>query len=63
MANRPAVPWVSVGGASTFLGAMDQASGAVLAQVRVDGATNEIAMFRALLDHLPLAGAVITADA
>lgn len=42
---------------------MDQASGAVLAQVRVDGATNEIAMFRALLDHLPLAGAVITADA
>ena len=46
-----------------FLSAMDQASGAVLAQVRVDAATNEIAMFKALLDHLPLAGALITADA
>lgn len=48
---------------SHFLGTMDQASGTVLAKFRVDAAINEIAMFKARLDHLPLTGAVITAHA
>jgi predicted transposase YbfD/YdcC len=46
-----------------LLAAMDHTSRAVLAQVDVDGKTNEIAQFQPLLDGLDLAGWVLTADA
>ncbi len=46
-----------------LLATMDHTSHAVLGQVDVDPTTNEIARFRPLLDHLDLAGTVITADA
>jgi predicted transposase YbfD/YdcC len=42
---------------------MDHTSRAVLAQTDVEAATNEIARFRPLLDHLDLTDTVITADA
>ena len=35
----------------------------VLGQVDVEAKTNEIPMFATLLDHIDLAGAVVTADA
>jgi predicted transposase YbfD/YdcC len=46
-----------------LLAALDHASGAVLAQVRVDGKSNEIHAFRPLLDRVDLTGAVVTSDA
>ncbi|WP_230882344.1 ISAs1 family transposase [Planomonospora sp. ID91781] len=45
------------------MSAVDQADGLVLAQTGVDGKTNEITRFRPLLEHLDLAGCVVTADA
>lgn len=54
----------SAGGQAVhLLAAADQQAGAVLAQTRVDGKTNEITRFAPLLDLLNLAGWVITADA
>jgi predicted transposase YbfD/YdcC len=51
-------------GAQThLLAALDQHTGAVLAQTSVDGKTNEITRFQPLLNTLDLSGAVITADA
>ena len=46
-----------------LLAAMDHATRAVLAQVDVDGKTNEITRFAPLLDELDLRNTVITADA
>ncbi|HZC39523.1 MAG TPA: ISAs1 family transposase [Streptosporangiaceae bacterium] len=46
-----------------LLAAADQQVGAVLAQAKVDGKTNEITCFAPLLEPLDLAGQVITADA
>jgi predicted transposase YbfD/YdcC len=46
-----------------LLAALDHARGAVLGQVEVGAKTNEIPMFRALLDRIDITGAVITADA
>ncbi len=46
-----------------LLAAADQQAGAVLAQVKVDGKTNEITCLAPLLEPLDLAGAVVTADA
>jgi predicted transposase YbfD/YdcC len=46
-----------------LLAALDQAEQIVLAQIDVDGKTNEISRFVPLLDGLDLAGAIITADA
>jgi predicted transposase YbfD/YdcC len=46
-----------------LLAALDQAERIVLAQIDVDGKTNEISRFVPLLDGLDLAGAIITADA
>jgi predicted transposase YbfD/YdcC len=46
-----------------LLAAMDHATAAVLAQADVDHTTNEIALFRPLLERLDLTDAVITADA
>jgi predicted transposase YbfD/YdcC len=51
------------GQAAHLLAAADQHTGAVLAQARVDGKTNEITQFAPLLAPLDLAGAVITTDA
>jgi predicted transposase YbfD/YdcC len=51
------------GRAVHLLAAADQQAAAVLAQTRVDGKTNEITQFAPLLEHLDLAGAVVTADA
>jgi predicted transposase YbfD/YdcC len=51
------------GQAAHLLAAIDQQARTVLAQVAVDGKTNEITRFGPLLDPLDLAGAVITADA
>jgi predicted transposase YbfD/YdcC len=46
-----------------LLAVMDHASGMVLGQTDVQATTNEIARFQPLLDHLDLAGQVVTADA
>jgi hypothetical protein len=46
-----------------LLAAADQHAGAVLAQAKVDGKTNEITCFAPLLEALDLAGQVVTADA
>jgi predicted transposase YbfD/YdcC len=46
-----------------LLAAMDHVSRAVLAQVQVDGKSNEITAFRPLLHGIDLTGAVVTADA
>jgi predicted transposase YbfD/YdcC len=47
-----------------LLACLDHGSGAVCAQIAVDGKTNEITMFAGLLDQITdLRGAVITADA
>jgi predicted transposase YbfD/YdcC len=46
-----------------LLAALDHAHGAVLGQVDVEAKTNEIPMFATLLDHVSVAGAVVTADA
>jgi predicted transposase YbfD/YdcC len=51
------------GQARHLLAAADQQAAAVLAQVDVDGKTNEIAQFAPLLAPLDLAGTVVTADA
>ena len=51
------------GQAIHLLAAAEQRSAAVLAQVKVDGKTNEITRFAPLLEPLDLAGAVVTADA
>jgi predicted transposase YbfD/YdcC len=50
-------------GSRHLLAAFDHAHGAVLGQVEVDAATNEIPMFSTLLDRMDITGAVITADA
>jgi hypothetical protein len=42
---------------------MDHRSGAVLAQVRVDGKSNEISAFRPLLEQVDLTATVVTSDA
>jgi hypothetical protein len=46
-----------------LLAALDHPDGAVLAQLAVNGTTNEISRFQPLLDGLDLAGVVVTADA
>ena len=46
-----------------LLAALDHAHGVVLGQVDVEAKTNEIPMFATLLNHVSLAGAVVTADA
>lgn len=46
-----------------LLAAMDHAGQAVLAQVQVDGKSNEITAFPPLLDPLDLDGVVVTSDA
>jgi predicted transposase YbfD/YdcC len=46
-----------------LLAALDHGSGAVLAQVRVDGKSNEINAFRPLLEQVDLTATVVTADA
>ena len=46
-----------------LLTALDHAHGVVLGQVEVATKTNEIPMFRRLLDRIDIAGAIITADA
>lgn len=47
-----------------LMACLDHGSGAVCAQVAVDGKSNEIPMFAPLLDQIPgLAGALVTADA
>jgi predicted transposase YbfD/YdcC len=46
-----------------LLAALDHAHGVVLGQVDVEAKTNEIPLFSTVLDHIDLAGAVITADA
>jgi predicted transposase YbfD/YdcC len=46
-----------------LLAAMDHASHAVLAQVQVDGKSNEITAFQPLLDPVDLTGVVVTSDA
>jgi len=46
-----------------LLAAMDHSSGAVLAQVRVDGKSNEISAFQPLLEQIDLTATVVTADA
>ncbi|WP_233527460.1 ISAs1 family transposase [Micromonospora craniellae] len=51
------------GSQAHLLAALDQAEQIVLAQIDVNGKTNEISRFQPLLDGLDLAGAVITADA
>lgn len=51
------------GPARHLLAALDHAHGVVLGQVDVHAKTNEIPMFATLLDHIDLAGAVVTADA
>jgi predicted transposase YbfD/YdcC len=53
----------SGGQAVHLLAVADQQAGAVLAQTRVDGKTNEITRFAPLLEPLDLARSVITADA
>jgi outer membrane protein assembly factor BamB len=52
------------GGAQVhLLAVLDQHTGTVLAQVDVDGKTNEITRFQPLLDPLDLTTVVVTADA
>jgi hypothetical protein len=51
------------GQAAHLQAAVDQQARTVVAQVAVDGKTNEITRFAPLLDPLDLAGAVISADA
>lgn len=51
------------GAQAHLLAALDQAEQIVLAQVDVDGKTNEISRFVPLLEGLELTGAIITADA
>jgi predicted transposase YbfD/YdcC len=46
-----------------LLAALDHTDGMVLAQLAVDGTTNEISRFQPLLDGLDLAEVVVTADA
>jgi predicted transposase YbfD/YdcC len=47
-----------------LLACLDQVSGAVCAQVAMEGKTNEITMFATLLDQIPgLDGALVSADA
>ncbi|WP_245603572.1 hypothetical protein [Salinispora cortesiana] len=46
-----------------LLAALGQAEQIVLAQLDVDGKTNEISRFMPLLDGLKLTGAIVTADA
>jgi predicted transposase YbfD/YdcC len=46
-----------------LLAAMDHVGQAALAQVQVDGKSNEITAFQPLLDPLDLAGTVVTSDA
>jgi predicted transposase YbfD/YdcC len=54
----------SEGTAPHLLACLDHATGVVLAQAAVDGKTNEITMFTALLDQAgDLAGVLVTADA
>ncbi len=52
------------GCAPHLMACLDHASGTVLAQVAVDGKTNEIPMFAVVLDQIAdLAGTLVTADA
>lgn len=46
-----------------LLAALDHATGAVLGQVAVDEKSNEVPALRTLLADVPLAGAIVTADA
>ncbi len=46
-----------------LLAGLCHTTGTVLAQLAVDGKTNEIPMLRTLLDGIDITGAVITADA
>jgi predicted transposase YbfD/YdcC len=51
------------GQAVHLLAVLDQQACAVLGQAGVDGKTNEVTRFAPLLEHLDLAGHVVTADA
>ncbi len=51
------------GPARHLLAALDVSSGGVLAQVQVDGKSNEISAFPLLLDRLDLTGTLVSADA
>ena len=51
------------GHAVKLLAPMDHTDGAVVAQRKVDAATNEITLFQPLLDRLDLTDVVVTADA
>uniref|UniRef100_UPI0018ED820B transposase n=1 Tax=Actinomyces qiguomingii TaxID=2057800 RepID=UPI0018ED820B len=51
------------GGAPHLLAALDQGTGAVLAQQRVEDKTSEIPALKQLLAPHDLTGAVVTADA
>jgi len=46
-----------------LLAALDHQHGVVLGQADVEAKTNEIPLFTTLLDHVDLAGTVVTADA
>jgi len=46
-----------------LLAALDHTDGAVLAQLQVDGTTNESSRFKPLLAGLELTGTIVTADA
>jgi predicted transposase YbfD/YdcC len=46
-----------------LLAALDHEHGVVLGQADVEAKTNEIPLFTTVLDHIDLAGAVVTADA
>ena len=50
-------------GGMHLLAAMTHQTGTVVAQAHVDGKTSEVAWFAPLLDHIDLAGVVVTADA
>jgi predicted transposase YbfD/YdcC len=74
MSVRPPRPAIGVDGKTLrgsgpagaqvhLLAAMDHTGQAVLAQVQVDGKSNEITAFQPLLDPVDLAGTVVTADA
>ena len=71
----PALPVIAVDGKTArgarsgtdravhLLAALDTTDGTVLGQTVVDGKTNEVNAFAPLLDRVPIAGALITADA
>jgi predicted transposase YbfD/YdcC len=55
--------WATATAARHLLAAFDHAHGVVLGQVEVGAKTNEIPLFTALLEHIEITYAVVTADA